>query len=156
YYETNKQDFRKPDRYNLNFIDVDSIMTADKVMRELKGGGDFEFIAKNYSQDVLKDDTSDMGWVYSTELSEEIVLSLEDLKKDSIVGPFQVGFGYKIYRLNDFEEGGYADVDEVSNLIDRKIGGKKYKEKLDKYIEIMRKRVDIEIDEDLYSSYFTL
>ncbi|MBP6124025.1 MULTISPECIES: peptidylprolyl isomerase SurA [Providencia] len=78
---------------------------VNKILAELKKGGDFGKLAIAYSADPQALKGGNMGWSRLQELPVVFAEKLKNAKKSDIVGPIRSGVGYHILRVNDVSGG---------------------------------------------------
>ncbi len=97
---------------------------VESALKELESGGDFEEVAKKYS-DVLSSGTSDIGWIPIDDLSEEIRNGVSNAGPGDIIGPITVGADRQA--LYQFVEKGFSGQksldevrDEIADILEKK------------------------------------
>lgn len=78
---------------------------VNKILAELKKGGDFGKLAIAYSADPQALKGGNMGWSRLQELPVVFAEQLKNAKKGDIAGPIRSGVGYHILRVNDVSGG---------------------------------------------------
>ncbi|MGB4592560.1 MAG: peptidylprolyl isomerase [Coriobacteriia bacterium] len=121
YYEANKAtQFTTPDQSHLFHIlfATDDKATAEKVLKEIQGGGDFEALAKEYSTDPgSKDSGGDLGTAATSNYVEEFRVAADKLKVGELSGLVQSEFGWHIIKKTEEVKGGVQKLDEVAATI---------------------------------------
>jgi peptidyl-prolyl cis-trans isomerase SurA len=76
---------------------------ADNLIKQLKNGGDFAKIAKQFSKASSAQNGGNVGWIRPGQINDEAAESIKSLKKGQISKPLPVqeAFGYTILKLND-------------------------------------------------------
>lgn len=151
YYKENlDKRYKRPDRFHLRVIIVEMKEQADKVMSELSAGADFAYMARAMSIDPAgsAERGGDIGWVNSLDLAEKIISDAKAAAKGDILGPYSTKNGFGIFRFLEYEDMGYATLNEARRDIVQAIGRKKYDEIYKRYLVRLRDAVSIEINED--------
>ncbi len=112
-YEKNKSRYVEPERRHARHIliaagkdDAAAHALADKVMAEVKAGGDFAALAKKYSQDPgSADKGGDLGWADRTQFVGPFADAMFAMNLGEIKGPVKTEFGYHILRLDEIQPG---------------------------------------------------
>ncbi len=154
YYKKNKEKYREPDTFNISVIAVASKTLAESLLKELERGGDFEYIAREYSVDSTRVRGGLAGWVSERRLPRKVVELLKKAKKGDIIGPVKNRKLFIIYRLNDYRRGRPLSLEKVKKEIDITIGRRKFQETLRLYLERLKKMVKVEINEKELSRFY--
>lgn len=131
--------------YNASHILVDSKVTADAVIAQLKAGGDFAKLAREQSKDGSKENGGNLGWFTPETMVKpfsDAVVALEKGKYTET--PVESQFGWHVILLNDSRQGApppappaLADVrDRVVQLVQQK--------KLRSYLDELRKAANVQ------------
>lgn len=90
------------------FLEVDSVLDDDEVMRsagrlieQLRGGADFDSLARQFSQSVTAPVGGDMGWIQEAQLPEELTGTVRNMRPGEIAGPVRGFSGYHILLLRN-------------------------------------------------------
>ncbi len=84
---------------------------AEQVLQEVKNGGDFAALAKQYNTDSTGDRGGDLGWFGKGEMVPEFEKAAYSLKKDEIYPtPVESTYGYHIIKLVDRRTQSVKDV----------------------------------------------
>ncbi len=141
YYNINADDFFVPRSYRLERIlikvpeDAKEALKkkkkalAEKILKRLKKGANFERLAKRYSDDPLtRKKGGDMGVVEENKLEKPVIDAISKLKKGGITGIIKTRKGFEIYKLLSVEPARYKKLNEVKdqivNILKRKNVGK--------------------------------
>lgn len=90
--------------------------TAEKVLKELKNGGDFAKLAKKYSQDTsTAENGGELGWFTVGDMVPEFSDAAYALEKNEISGLVKTTYGYHIIQLENKRE-----VDDYGTLEEKK------------------------------------
>jgi peptidyl-prolyl cis-trans isomerase SurA len=86
---------------------------ADKLYEELRKGGDFASVAREFSRSSTADTGGDLGWIIQDSLSRGIRIQVSGLKSGEVGQPLRLAEGYHLIRLNDRRAIVEADTDET-------------------------------------------
>jgi peptidyl-prolyl cis-trans isomerase SurA len=85
--------------------DSDSVQdSAQRLIDQLKKGGDFSAVARQFSQAASAGNGGLIGWVVPAELAPEIAEAVVKLDPGTIAGPIRSDGGYHILRVLDRRE----------------------------------------------------
>lgn len=123
YYEENESLYNIPTTYRTSLIVVDTKSEAESVIKELKGGSDFEVLARERSVDRLSASLGgDIGFVTknNTAIDSAILKAVQKMKKGDLSNPILLNNGrYAVIQVNDKKEGQSFKFDEVKEHIKR-------------------------------------
>gem|GEM_PF-140261 len=80
---------------------VDKQTEADKLMDKLKGGANFEDLAKKHSSCPSGKKGGDLGYFTRNKMVKEFETAAFAAKKGDIIGPVKTQFGYHIIKVTD-------------------------------------------------------
>ncbi len=147
YYEKNKQQFYQEAAKRASHIlfKPEDKKTAEKVLAEVNGGGDFAALAKQYSVDTATASKGgDLGWP-STPYVPEFQAALDKLKKGQTSALVQTPYGWHIIRVTDTRPATQQTLAEVKTQIEQIILQQRKADAYQKFIEGLRKDAKIEI-----------
>lgn len=156
YYEKNKELFRQKQKYKVRHIlikaeDEVGFELADVEMRniynKLQEGKDFSALAKRYSQGPNKAEGGDMGYIEEGEMIEELDRVIFSLKPGEFSKPIKTRIGYHIIKVEDIRHSEIPGLDEVADVIQKKLFKDKLEEKLDEWLNGLREEAYISIKE---------
>ncbi|MEF3691433.1 MAG: peptidylprolyl isomerase [Candidatus Moraniibacteriota bacterium] len=81
-----------------------SKLKADRISVRLKGGEDFETLAKEVSEGNTSDSGGKLGWFREDQISREIKDKVIRLESGKISDVLESGLGYHIVKLNEIKE----------------------------------------------------
>ncbi len=85
---------------------------------KLKNGGDFEELAKQYSDDKsTAENGGDLGYIYKGQTSEELEKVLFSLDVGEVSDVIEAEYGFYILKVFDIQEEHYQDFEEVKEDI---------------------------------------
>ena len=153
YYEENKDMFVTPPQSQLSHIlfAPEDKATAEKVLAEIKDGGDFAELAKEYSIDTGSGSAGgDLGWSSTDAYVPEFAEAADALKKGEVSGLVESQFGWHILLKVDEKDGGQQTLEEVSDTIRATLEQEGRSEAFAAYMDKFKADSDIEIlDETL-------
>jgi foldase protein PrsA len=147
YYAKNKAQFEQKAAKRAEHIlfKPEDKKTAQKVLDELKSGGDFSALAKKYSVDTATAAKGgDLGWP-TTPYVPEFEAALAKLKKGQTSALVQTPYGWHIIRVTDTREGTQQKFEQVKDQIDQILIQQKRAEAYQKYLDGLKKKAKIEI-----------
>ncbi|MDH4227928.1 MAG: peptidyl-prolyl cis-trans isomerase [Deltaproteobacteria bacterium] len=154
YYEKNKDKFRESDMLYLRGIIAGNEADAKSIIKELKKGANFAFLAEKLSLDPASGKKGgDIGWVAANTLPEELLKDSAKAKKGKILGPYQVSNHiYVVYEFRERKAGIYTPLEnrDVRDTIRVTLGRERFKENYDSYLKTLRSTVPIEINEAIF------
>ncbi len=146
FYDANKARFMQPETASAKHILVETEDLAKNVLNKINANElKFEDAAAEYSTCPSKDAGGDLGTFSKGQMVPEFEEAVFSMKKDEITGPVQTQFGYHLIKLEELNEGGQSDYEEVKHEIERALMYQKqnqvYTEKLntlhDKYKDLV-------------------
>jgi peptidyl-prolyl cis-trans isomerase SurA len=75
--------------------------TGLEILEKLKGGADFQSMAKQYSKGSTAQDGGDVGYLAADEIAPFIAQGIRNLRKDQVSGLVQGPGGYYIIKIFD-------------------------------------------------------
>ncbi len=145
YYDTHKSEFGQTAAKRASHILVKDKAAADKLLAELKGGADFEKLAKANSIDTVSAQKGgDLDWP-TTPYVPEFQAALDKLKVGQLSAVVKTQFGYHIIKVTDERKAKLQPVSDVSNQITQKIVEQKRADLYQKLLDDLRKKAKIDI-----------
>jgi peptidyl-prolyl cis-trans isomerase SurA len=90
------------------YLEVDDVQSEDAVRRaaldlieELRNGGDFQALANQFSQSATAAKGGNVGWIEETQVPEELLPTVRQMKPGEVRGPVRGLTGYYILLLRD-------------------------------------------------------
>lgn len=145
HYEANKQDFQKPERVKASHILVDSKEKAMVVLEEIEKGLSFADAASQYSSCPSKERGGDLGFFGRGQMVPEFEMASFEMQIGEISQPVETQFGFHLIQLNDKEEGGVFDLDEISLDLMKDLTMKKQSELYTAKVETLKGQFKVEI-----------
>ncbi|MGO9020542.1 MAG: peptidylprolyl isomerase [Syntrophobacteraceae bacterium] len=87
--------------------------TGREILEKLKGGADFQSLAKQYSKGPAAQEGGDLGYLATDELAPYIAQGIRNLKKDQVSGLVQGPGGYFIIKIFDIDTKKVSQSDPV-------------------------------------------
>lgn len=147
YYAKNKADFNVQATVraaHILFKDSDK-KNAEKVLGEVKGGGDFAALAKKYSQDQgSASKGGDLGWPTSPYV-QQFQEAADKLKPGEISELVKTPFGWHIIKVIDKRPARQQKLSEVKEQIKQLLVQQQQSDAYQKFITGLRKDAKIEI-----------
>lgn len=148
YYDANKAQFEQAAAKRASHIlfKPEDQATAEKVLAEIKAGGDFAAAAKKYSQDPgSAQNGGDLNWP-TTPYVPEFQAALDKLKVgETTAALVKSTLGWHIIRVTDQREAKTRTLDEAKAQIEQIIQQQRKADVYQKYIDAARKKAKIEI-----------
>jgi peptidyl-prolyl cis-trans isomerase D len=128
-YQANIQQYQVPNRVHVEHIlfmtvgktdaEVDEIKkTAEDVLKQAQKGGNFEDLAKKYSQDPgTKEKDGDLGWITQGQTVKEFEATAFGLEKGRISDLVRTQYGFHIIKVLDKETAHTKPFDEVKDSL---------------------------------------
>lgn len=149
YYKRNMDRYRRPTRYRLQEIVLKSREDAEEVLKQLKKGADFGWLARTRSVASTSKRGGEVGWVTLDGLSEPVRNAVRGLTVGGISGVIDDGEHYRIVRLVDRREGQVPDFGEIRSRVLSDYTREEITKKLREYVEQLRRDAEIEVFEDV-------
>lgn len=148
YYEKNQTQFFQKAAKKASHIlfKPEDKAAAQKVLEQVKDGGDFEALAKKNSVDTATASKGgDLGWP-TTSYVPEFQAALDKLKKgDTTKDLVQSPFGWHIIRVTDERAGVQQPLEEVKTQIEQIIVQQRRGDAYQSFLDDLRKNAKIEI-----------
>lgn len=112
---------------------------------ELKKGLPFEDVVETYSECPSKDNGGSLGHIVKGQLGEEFDNVAFNLEKNTISDIFESDYGFHIVEITDIDENQPISYDKVKNGLAKQIKKERMKYELDKLLEELRDKSEIEI-----------
>lgn len=128
YFDKNQERYDTPEQIEVSHILVDAKEDADKILADLKAGGDFAATAKEKSTDTgTKDNGGSLGLVARGQgLDQAFEDAAFKLNKGEMSGVVQSSFGFHIIKVTDKKEAVKATFEDKkaevrSNMVDEEV-----------------------------------
>ncbi len=147
YYDKNKAQFAEQAAVHVSHILFDKAdkATAEKVLGEVKGGGDFAALAKQYSKDPASAaNGGDLGWP-TTPYVPEFTAAAEKLAPGQISDLVETQFGWHIIKMIEKRTDRQKTLDEVKEQIQQIIVQQRNADAYQTFLDDLRAKAEIEI-----------
>lgn len=156
FYEDNPSFFETPDQVRASHIllltqgatedeRAEARETIETILSELQDGGDFEALAREYSEDGTAERGGDLGFFGRGQMVPEFEQAAFDLSVGETSGIVETQFGFHIVRVTDRMDAGTQSFDEVRGQIEQFLGQEVQQDAFESYIERLREDAEIEI-----------
>lgn len=149
YYSEHKNEYHKLPNVRLGQITVASEEQALELAAQLREGADLAWLVKQHSIDRYKETGGDRGWMTPNPGLDAVHDLLLEAPKGTIVDPFGVKDNWQVLMITGREEQGLYTFDEVSGNIEQKVLEAKFRLVLDEFMNKLRERAEIKINEDI-------
>ena len=169
FYEDKKESFKRPESFRARHIFVAYVpykvvensspeeikekaeeyraaskKKIDEVYGKVKGGGNFEELAKQYSEDEgSADKGGDLDFMYKGVFDPHFDKAINELKIGGTSGIVETEFGYHIIQLLETKPSDYAPFEEVKESIQKHLFMTEAQKLVGRYIETLRKKAEI-------------
>lgn len=146
FYEENQEQFGTPEQVRASHILLkkEDKELAEKILSEVKNGGDFAALAKEYSEDSSAAQGGDLGYFGRGQMVppfEEAAFSLEVNEISDLV---ESQYGYHIIKVTDKKEADIPSFEEVKDQVREIVLNQKLSERVSSYIQELRSAAKIE------------
>jgi len=147
YYEQNQTQFVEEQAVHAAHIlfDEEDKETAEQVLAEIRGGGDFAALAKEHSKDTATaENGGDLGWPntpYVTEFQE----AAEALEVGEVSDLVHTSFGWHIIKVIEKRETRQKTLDEVRDQVEQILMQQQNADVYQQFLEELRAEAEIEI-----------
>ncbi len=153
YYKNHPEQFAQGDRVRVQQILIrvggrtneDAKAFAESLVAEIKGGKSFEEVAKTYSEGSEAKEGGEMGWIERGQLLGEIDEKVFALSEGEITAPIQSTLGYHIFKVVERQKFSLKPFPEVRDKIIEIIFRDKLRQRLEAWIQNLKKHAYISI-----------
>ncbi len=153
YYKKHSQDFMQGEKVELQHIliristhtEEEARQMASKIASEAKSGVAFEELAKTYSEGAEAKEGGKMGWVEKGQLMGEIDEKVFMLEPGQITEPIMSSLGFHIFKVLDKTSLSIKPLSEVRGDIQDRIFREKLRERLEAWMQSLKKNAYISI-----------
>jgi parvulin-like peptidyl-prolyl isomerase len=153
YYLNHQDDFLEPVHYKIQKITVDEKGEAEDILKNLRGGADFSWMAKKKSSDAYASKGGSVEWVSKEQLPEPAQEIVGTLKPGEISSVLESGHKYIIIRLQKKTERQVKRLNQVKELIRKEVFQIKYDELFSEYIGKLKEDAEIIIYDEAVQLY---
>lgn len=120
FFAANKSSFNKPETASAKHILVDDEEKANDILNKINAGEvSFEDAALENSSCPSKDAGGDLGSFSKGQMVPEFEEAVFSMNKGELRGPVKTQFGYHLIKLEDLQEGGESEYEEVKEQIEK-------------------------------------
>ena len=149
FYDQNKDKFKSGDEIKASHILMKDEKTAQEVLAKVKGGGNFEELAKKFSIDSAAVKGGDLGWFGKGSMIPEFEKAAFALKEGETSGIVKTKFGYHIIKVTGKRAAGTRTFADVKDQIKAAILPSKQQEVFQKLKDELKKSGKYSIKEDV-------
>lgn len=120
---------------------------VDEVSAKLRGGADFASMAKTYSVDSAAEDGGARGTFARGDLNSELASVAFTIQPRRVSDPIDLGDFYTLVYVDARELGKVAPLKEVEEEVERRVLQNKRQEKVEEWLERLRRDANIRIFE---------
>ncbi len=150
YYDEHKEEFYLKERIRVRHIVVKTLEEALRIKKRLQEGEDFAELARRYSISPSAKRGGDLGYIQRGQVGREFEEAAFSLKRPGEISDIvKTTFGYHIIRLEDRKPPRQLSFEEVKDEIRQRLREEKRQRALREYIERVKARYKIVINEKL-------
>jgi peptidyl-prolyl cis-trans isomerase C len=149
FYEQNKDKFKSGEQIKASHILVKTDKEAKEILAKIKGGGNFEELAKKSSVDSSAAKGGDLGWFGKGSMVPAFEKAALALKEGQVSDVVKSDFGFHIIKLTGKRAAGIRPLEEVKDQIKGAIMPTKQQEVFQKIKEELKKTAKITVKEDV-------
>ncbi len=152
YYDKNPEQWHVDEQLKLRQIVVDSAEKARTLRATILNGGHFSEIAKIHSMQTHTEDGDGLGYVSREEVPDEFA-PLFELDIGSVSEVIKTAFGYHLVLIEDKRPAQILPFEEIREKLYQQLLDKKRELAFSKWIEKLRSRTEVRINEELLKSF---
>lgn len=145
YYNENQEHFSKPESVVAGHILVEDEDQANKIKKEIEEGKSFEDAAREYSTCPSKEKGGDLGEFSRGQMVPEFEDKAFEMEEGEISEPVKTQFGYHVIKLDQKNEAGRKEFDEVKAEIEQIVLGLKQQTKYLDKVKELKGKYEVEI-----------
>jgi peptidyl-prolyl cis-trans isomerase C len=145
YYQSNPQEFEKPEQVRVRQIVVDTEEEAKKVEEQLQNGTDFATLAREKSTAPEAEHGGDLGYFAMGDMPAEFNVVF-GLPKGGVSEIVKSPYGFHIFKLEEKRRAGKRGLDEVSKAITEKLLRQKEDKRYNQWLGELRSRTKFEVN----------
>jgi peptidyl-prolyl cis-trans isomerase C len=153
YYESHKNEFMRPQMVQLRQIVTKSRKEAEKILDRIAKGEKMEKLAREYSITPEAKDGGLLGWVPKGRLEEDMEAIIFALPINTVSPIFESQYGYHIFEVLSVKAEGLKTLPEAKADIESVLTLQKRELFYGKWIEGLKDRFPVNIDEEAYSDW---
>ena len=145
YYEVHKKELKTAGEVRLRIIAVRDKASAEKILAELKKGGNFTALARKRSVGMRAAQGGDTGWVKPHSLPPPLRNAVDALKAGEVVGPLQKDAEFLIVGLAGRRGAQTKSLTEARPEIEKRLLAGKQQETIRAWLTELEKNSKIEL-----------
>jgi parvulin-like peptidyl-prolyl isomerase len=154
YYEKNKDLYLEPAATKVKEIMVKTEEEAKDVLQKVKGGGDWDALAKNTLRTHAKNRGGELGYVDEKIYPEIFDYAWNEMKVGEIAGPIHIkqsryGEGYSVIKLLEKKYPHQKKLDETRNDVEKRVIGEKKQGAMNNWISEQKGKEEVKVFEDV-------
>ena len=154
YYEKNKDLYLDPAATKVKEIMVKTEEEAKEVLKKVKGGADWDSLAKMSLRTHAKNRGGELGYVNEKIYPEIFNYAWNEMKVGEIAGPIHIkqsryGEGYSVIKLLDKKYPYQKKLTEVGSDLQRRLIGEKKQDALGNWVSQQKEKKEVKIFEDI-------
>jgi len=151
-YEENRGRLKRPPKLNLGQITVEEAELAGEIARLLREGTDLAWLARRHSTDRFAETGGVRGWMVPTPGVDDFQDRLNESQPGDVLDPVGMPGNYYVIKVLAREDQGTYELAEVSGNIRNMIFSEKFRVVLDGFMNKLRERSEIRINEAALAS----
>lgn len=149
YYDQNQKEFVFPEKRKIAHILVDSLDSAEDILKRLKEGQSFEELARSYSKDSQTADRGgELGWIGKGQILPALEKIVFLLKAREVSDPLKTDLGYHIIKLLEIQPLQVKNFSQAKKEVENKVLKKMRDEKIKLWVDRLKAVSQIEISEE--------
>lgn len=153
-YEANKDQFVTQEQVQASHILVKEKVDAEKMLQQIKDGGDFAALAKEHSTCPSGSKGGDLGLFKRGSMVKPFEDVAFELGVGETSGIVETQFGVHLIQVTDKKAGGAMPFEEAKGLIEQQMGQQILSESMGRKVELLRSGAVISIDESVIDKKF--
>jgi peptidyl-prolyl cis-trans isomerase C len=151
FYEENKEQIIEAPQLRVSEVALDSQLKANELLVEILKGGDFGELARQASISTSAQQGGDLGYIQELPFPE-MGNALITLNEGDVSSVFKGPEGFYIVKVTEKKGGEQIPYDEIKDEIISRMTLDRQQHAIADYIENLRKKTKIELNEDLLSN----
>ncbi len=154
FYRSNAEQFRTPEQIKLRMLTIykgdesesaNNEKIAKEIKAKIKSTDDFERMALMYSEDSMREDGGDWGWIDRGTLNDQLTKIAFSLKPGAVSEVIDGGDAFYIMMVEARKEATVKPLKEVRGDIEQKIVQLQKQEAMQKWIDTLRNKAYIKM-----------
>jgi peptidyl-prolyl cis-trans isomerase C len=145
YYQSNPQEFEKPEQVRVRQIVVTTEAEAQKALGMLRAGSDFAALAREKSTAPEAEKGGDLGYFGMGEMPSEFNVVF-GMAKGAVSGIVKSPYGYHIFKLENRRQAGRISLEEATPEITEKLRHEKEDRLYKAWMKELRSRTKFEVN----------